>query len=48
MTPKLKTFEQFHDKIIGLSVSNLDELKRSDLTHVDYIGLAYIPDTIKV
>ncbi|ARJ15874.1 thiamine phosphate synthase [Staphylococcus lugdunensis] len=38
-------FEQFHDKIIGLSVSNLDELKRSDLTHVDYIGVGPIYQT---
>ena len=38
-------FEQFHDKIIGLSVSNLDELKRSDLTHVDYIGVGTIYQT---
>ena len=38
-------FEQFHDKIIGLSVSNLDELKRSDLTHVDDIGVGPIYQT---
>lgn len=38
-------FEQFHDKIIGLSVSNLDELKHSDLTHVDYIGVGPIYQT---
>ncbi|MCG7340026.1 thiamine phosphate synthase [Staphylococcus sp. ACRSN] len=30
---------QFQDKIIGLSVSNVDEYKKSDLSHVDYIGV---------
>ena len=30
---------EFEDKIIGLSVGNVDEYQHSDLTHVDYIGV---------
>lgn len=29
----------FNGKIIGLSISNIDEYEKSDLTHVDYIGV---------
>ena len=36
---KVKEIAQyFTDKIIGLSISDLDEYAKSDLTHVDYIG----------
>lgn len=31
--------KQFKDKIIGLSVSDVEEYNRSDLTYVDYIGV---------
>lgn len=31
--------EQFKGKIIGLSISNIDEYKTSNLAHVDYIGV---------
>ncbi|MCI2775156.1 thiamine phosphate synthase [Staphylococcus petrasii] len=34
------TFAQrFNEKIIGLSVGNVEEYNHSDLTHVDYIGV---------
>lgn len=37
---EVKVFaEQFKEKIIGLSISNLDEYERSNLAHVDYIGV---------
>lgn len=37
---KVKEIAQyFTDKIIGLSISDLDEYAKSDLTHVDYIGV---------
>ncbi len=35
----------FTDKIIGLSISDLDEYAKSDLTHVDYIGVGPIYPT---
>ncbi len=39
MMRKSKEIAQyFTDKIIGLSISDLDEYAKSDLTHVDYIG----------
>ncbi|UTH13525.1 thiamine phosphate synthase [Macrococcus equipercicus] len=35
----------FPDKIIGLSVSDFQEYDRSDLTHVDYIGVGPVYET---
>lgn len=35
----------FQDKIIGLSVGNLDEYEKSDLTNVDYIGVGPMFET---
>ncbi|HEH3094619.1 TPA: thiamine phosphate synthase [Staphylococcus aureus] len=43
---KVKEIAQyFTDKIIGLSISDLDEYAKSDLTHVDYIGVGPIYPT---
>ncbi len=40
---KVKEIAQyFTDKIIGLSISDLGEYAKSDLTHVDYIGVGPI------
>lgn len=37
---KIETFStKFKDKIIGLSIGNVEEYKQSDLTHVNYIGV---------
>ncbi|TGE16056.1 thiamine phosphate synthase [Staphylococcus petrasii] len=37
---QVATFAQrFNEKIIGLSVGNVEEYNHSDLTHVDYIGV---------
>ncbi|MEJ7279223.1 thiamine phosphate synthase, partial [Staphylococcus epidermidis] len=35
----------FQDKIIGLSVGNLYEYEKSDLTNVDYIGVGPMFET---
>lgn len=37
---------QFQDKIIGLSISDEDEYNQSDLTHVDYIGVGPMYQTV--
>lgn len=37
--------QYFTDKIIGLSISDLDEYSQSDLTNVDYIGVGPIYST---
>lgn len=43
---KISSFkEQFKDKIIGLSVANIDEYKNSEIDLVDYIGTGPIHTT---
>ncbi|WP_256083390.1 thiamine phosphate synthase, partial [Staphylococcus aureus] len=43
---KVKEIAQyFTDKSIGLSISDLDEYAKSDVTHVDYIGVGPIYPT---
>ncbi len=45
MMRKSRDSTSITDKIIGLSISDLDEYAKSDLTHVDYIGVGPIYPT---